>query len=236
LDISHADFVSEVLSGKYLINKSFIEIGLEMNTYQKLNQARMKFHQKPLKKSGLNKFAGYSYFELADFLIPALGIFDDVGLNATIGFEKDLAIMEIVNVEKPEEHPIILTSPMSEAVLKGCMPVQNLGAVQTYLTRYLWVQALCIVEHDAIDASTGNTGVPKQSPTKGNVELDEDQKNFVTEVKIGIESLFADGDIVGAYLEYMKVTDAEEKIFLWSQLDSKIRSSIKKHGDSLKGA
>jgi hypothetical protein len=42
---------------------------------------------------------------------------------------------------------------MSEANLKGCHPVQNLGAVQTYTRRYLWVAALEIVEHDAIDSN-----------------------------------------------------------------------------------
>jgi hypothetical protein len=42
---------------------------------------------------------------------------------------------------------------MSEAALKGCHPVQNLGAVETYIRRYLWVIALEIVEHDAVDSS-----------------------------------------------------------------------------------
>ena len=206
-----------------------------MNTYQKLNIARNKFHQQKLKKSGLNKFAGYSYFELSDFLIPALDIFGDVGLNATISFTKDYAEMRIVNVDNPDEFPIVITSPMGSAALKGCHEVQNIGAVETYQTRYLFVQALCVVEHDILDATTGQTPSPRISPTKGDVELDEDQKNLVQEVKIGIEALFAQGDIVGAYKEYLKVTDAEEKMFLWSQLDSKIRSAIKKHGEQLKG-
>ena len=206
-----------------------------MNTYQKLNIARNKFHQQKLKKSGLNKFAGYSYFELSDFLIPALDIFNEVGLNATISFTKDYAEMRIVNVDNPDEFPIVITSPMGSAALKGCHEVQNIGAVETYQTRYLFVQALCVVEHDILDATTGQTPSPRISPTKGDVELDEDQKNLVQEVKIGIEALFAEGDIVGAYKEYLKVTDAEEKMFLWSQLDSKIRSAIKKHGEQLKG-
>ena len=206
-----------------------------MNTYQKLNIARNKFHQQKLKKSGLNKFAGYSYFELSDFLIPALDIFNDVGLNATISFTKDYAEMRIVNVDNPDEFPIVITSPMGSAALKGCHEVQNIGAVETYQTRYLFLQALCVVEHDILDATTGQTPSPRISPTKGDVELDEDQKNLVQEVKIGIEALFAQGDIFGVYLEYLKVTDAEEKMFLWSQLDSKIRSAIKKHGEQLKG-
>ena len=79
-------------------------------------------------------------------------IFKEVGLTSVIRFETDIATMEIVNHEKPEDR-IYITSPMSEASLKGCHPVQNLGAVETYVRRYLWVTALEIVEHDGLDSS-----------------------------------------------------------------------------------
>jgi hypothetical protein len=42
-------------------------------------------------------------------------------------------------------------------------------------------------------------------------------------------------DLIGAYEEYLGITDSEEKTVLWGMLDSKIRSAIKKHGESLKG-
>jgi hypothetical protein len=126
-----------------------------MNVYQKLNEARDLFHQAPLKKSGHNKFAGYSYFELGDFVVPALEIFKQVGLTSIISFKQDEATMQIINTDKPDEL-IIITTPMSEANLKGCHPVQNLGAVQTYIRRYLWVAAMEIVEHDALDSTTGD--------------------------------------------------------------------------------
>ena len=199
-----------------------------MNTYQKLNIARNKFHQQKLKKSGLNKFAGYSYFELSDFLIPALDIFNDVGLNATISFTKDYAEMRIVNVDNPDEFPIVISSPMGSAALKGCHEVQNIGAVETYQTRYLFVQALCIVEHDILDATTG------QTPTDSAITLEEDTENNLVYIAIAIEDIVSQGDIVGAYKEYLKVTDDEEKTFLWKKLTSTTRSAIKKHGESLK--
>ena len=205
-----------------------------MNTYQKLNIARNKFHQQKLKKSGLNKFAGYSYFELSDFLIPALDIFNDVGLNATISFTKDYAEMRIVNVDNPDEFPIVITSPKGCAALKGCHEVQNIGAVETYQTRYLFVQALCIVEHDILDATTGQTPVKRQTPTDSPITLDEDTENNLVDIAIGIEDIVSQGDIVGAYKEYLKVTDDEEKTFLWKKLTSTTRSAIKKHGESLK--
>ena len=125
-----------------------------MNVYQKLNAARKEFHSMEIKKSGENKFAGYKYFELGDFIIPALTIFERLGLTGIVRFNKEVAELVVVNNEKPDE-VIVFISPMSEANLKGCHPVQNLGAVETYIRRYLWVAALEIVEHDAVDSSEG---------------------------------------------------------------------------------
>lgn len=124
-----------------------------MAVHAKLNKARLAFHAMPLKKSGHNTFAGYRYFELADFLIPALQIFDDFGLCATISFSDAYATMTIVDIEDGSQ--IIITSPMGSASLKGCHEIQNIGACETYSTRYLWTAALCIVEHDALEATTG---------------------------------------------------------------------------------
>ena len=135
-----------------------------MNIYQKLNAARAKFHTQKLKKSGHNKFANYYYFELGDFVIPALEIFKEFGLTSLISFGTEMAEMRIVNNDDTTES-IYITSPMSTAALKGCHEVQNLGAVQTYLRRYLWVAALEIVEHDALDATTGSKEPEAKKPT-----------------------------------------------------------------------
>jgi hypothetical protein len=48
---------------------------------------------------------------------------------------------------------------MGSANLKGCHEVQNIVAVETYQRRYLYVTALAIVEHDALDAVTGSAPV-----------------------------------------------------------------------------
>jgi hypothetical protein len=205
-----------------------------MNVYQRLNEARKMFHQTKLQKTGHNKFAGYYYFELGDFIVPALGIFHQVGLTSVIKFGKEIAEMHIINNEKPEE-VIIVTSPMSEAALKGCHPVQNLGAVETYIRRYLWVAALEIVEHDALDATTGKKGDgPVVKPTQTD-PLSDDRMSVVLDVKEAIIDRMSQDDLIGAYEEYLGITDSEEKTVLWGMLDSKIRSAIKKHGESLKG-
>ncbi len=126
-----------------------------MPVHKKINEARIAFHALPLKKSGHNTFAGYKYFELSDFVIPALRIFNDVGLCAIISFSETTASMHIVDVEDGTQ--VIIHSPMGSANLKGCHEIQNIGACETYSTRYLWTAALCIVEHDALDATTGKS-------------------------------------------------------------------------------
>ena len=134
-----------------------------MNVYQKLQTARLLLQEKKLGKSGKNKFAGYEYFELHDFLPAVQTIFSDVGLCGVFRCDADSAFLMIYNVEKPEE-VINFTAPMAAAELKGCHPVQNLGASISYLRRYLYVNALEIVEHDALDATTGKDPVPAPKP------------------------------------------------------------------------
>jgi hypothetical protein len=70
-----------------------------------------------------------------------------------VSFTKDIATLTITDTEDGAQ--IILTSPMGSAALKGCHEVQQIGAVETYQRRYLWVAAMEIVEHDAIDSSQG---------------------------------------------------------------------------------
>ena len=132
-----------------------------MNVYHKLQIARLSLQSKELKKSGKNKFAGYEYFELQDFLPTVQTIFGDTGLSAVFCCDNESATLTVYNVEKPEEQ-VVFKAPMAAAELKGCHPVQNLGASISYLRRYLYVNALEIVEHDALDATTGKeTLAPK---------------------------------------------------------------------------
>lgn len=128
-----------------------------MGVYKKLAEARKALRSRTLKKSGHNKFAGYNYFELGDFLHPTLEIFDALGLIGIVSFTKDQAELCIVDIEGGGE--IVITSPFGSAALKGCHEVQNIGAVETYQRRYLWVTAMEIVEHDALDATTGSGNI-----------------------------------------------------------------------------
>lgn len=123
-----------------------------MSVYKKLMKARIELQSRKLSKSGHNKFAGYQYFELGDFIPSVQEIFAKLDLCGVVSFGKDIATLTIVDMGD-DGGSIDITSPMSTAALKGCHEVQNLGAVQTYIRRYLWVTALEIVEHDALDSA-----------------------------------------------------------------------------------
>jgi hypothetical protein len=127
-----------------------------MSVYKKLNEARIVLQNTKLTKSGHNKFAGYQYFELGDFLPTINKTFSELGLCGVVSYGIDVATLTITDIDDGSQ--VFITSPMAEANLKGCHPIQNLGAVETYTRRYLWVTAMEIVEHDAIDSSANDDG------------------------------------------------------------------------------
>jgi len=200
-----------------------------MNVYQKLQLARVKLQNVELKKSGHNKFAGYRYFELTDFLPTVNSIFNEVGLSHTLEFTDTLATMNVIDFEKGGIAKF--TCPMAEANLKGCHPVQNLGASLTYISRYLLVMALAICEHDSLDATTGKDEPKSAKPVTKDVfdTLDEQSQNEIKSYAADI-IMMIHKDRVGEAVEYINSLelDADWKTALWSQLDSKQRSAIKK--------
>jgi hypothetical protein len=122
-----------------------------MNVFEKINEARIRFQNANVKKSGKNSYAGYTYYELADILPAINKIAQELKFSCIVNFTPDLATLDFVDCEKNEK--ITFTSPMSSASLKGAMDVQNTGAVITYLKRYLYQNCFEIVENDLLDAT-----------------------------------------------------------------------------------
>ena len=141
-----------------------------MNLYQKLQKARIALQNTALRKSGMNKFAGFKYFELGDLLPHINNIFDDLGLFSAFNIKDELATLTIVDTDKPEQ-AVQFTSPIADASVKGTTPVQSLGAVHTYLKRYLYLNALEIIENDMLDANVGTGKLAVEDPEKRKVVL-----------------------------------------------------------------
>jgi hypothetical protein len=207
-----------------------------MNVFQRLNAAREEFHTLKLNKTGHNKFAGYYYFELGDFLIPALKVFAKHGLCGAVSFTKETATMSVVNVEQPEQQ-INFNSPMGSAALKGCHEVQNIGAVETYQRRYLWVTALEIVEHDALDSSQplqakGDIkGTAAKQPALMGIgdDLPDDWKTYLENTAAEVVRLVGLGQVSEAnFAMHSEPLDDVQQLYLERFLDSKTRSALRK--------
>ena len=141
-----------------------------MSIYKKLQECRVALQAENLKKSGENKYSGYTYFELGDFLPKVNELMLKNGLCSVISFTSDEAVLTIIDADKPDDK-LVFTSPMSDAQLKGCHNIQNLGAVQTYLRRYLWITAMEISEHDPLDAVTGKAQTKDDTKTDYRTEI-----------------------------------------------------------------
>lgn len=121
-----------------------------MSVYKKLQEARVILHKTHLNKSGKNKFAGFSYFELADFIPQVTEIFNKIGLCGVVSFTADTAYLTVHETEG--DGFISFTSPLVMAENAKGQAIQSLGSTHTYYRRYLWLMCMEIIENDVIDA------------------------------------------------------------------------------------
>jgi len=93
--------------------------------YAKLAEARAEFHRLDLKKSGHNKFAGYRYFELADFAFDT----EDMGDHVVIFDVLKWAGEDITDYSFEERSQILfyLVDLASEVRMKETVGVDALG-------------------------------------------------------------------------------------------------------------
>lgn len=136
-----------------------------LNIFAKLDYARIEFLKVPVKKSGINRFAEYKYFELEDIVPVATSIFHRLGLIFLISYDNEVATGTLVNIDNPNEK-IVFTSPMRELEVKGMNSIQALGSTETYQRRYLYMTCLDIVEADAFDAIQGKPDVVIESSSQ----------------------------------------------------------------------
>lgn len=147
-----------------------------MSIYAKLAQARVKLQKENLKKTGNNR--SFKYFELKDFLPRVNEIFDELKMCAVVRYSSELATLTIYDCEKDES--IEFTSPMVQKALPSGTEIQNLGAIQTYQRRYLYLTALEIVEDDLVDS------IP---PEKTEQKKQESQRRYNESIQQNVNSI-----------------------------------------------
>lgn len=122
----------------------------DKNIYQKLQLVRSELQKLNLKKSGMNSFQKYSYYELSDFL-PALNKLNtENGLMTQFELAENFAFLDVFNADDPDKK-IQFSIPVAQSDVKGANAIQNLGSQITYLRRYLLMIAFEISESDTVD-------------------------------------------------------------------------------------
>lgn len=135
----------------------------ENRVLQKLQQARVMLQEKNLKKTGYNPFQKFNYFELSDFLPQVNNIFNELKLYSHFNLYKDKAKLVIICTETNDQ--VQFTTPIQQ--IKENAKMQDIGAIHTYSKRYLYYNALEIIENDLIDCKDQS---PKKSSINQNVK------------------------------------------------------------------
>lgn len=150
------------------------------NIYEKVQLIKTEILKAGLKKTGLNKFSNFSYFELADFLPKIIELCEKNKVCTYVSFDNEKSTLVVVNSEKSEER-IEISSPMRNLELKGCNEIQALGGVETYSRRYLYMALFDITENDMFDSIAGTEKNEKQKEIEKPEKMTSEQEVWLKE-------------------------------------------------------
>jgi len=138
-----------------------------MNLNQAIINIRVELQNSKIKKSGKNKFAGFEYYELSDFLPKLNELMLKYEVNDLISINEVYAKLTLIKGEEKQEYSIpfkLFDTPKNKNGSDSMQPIQYLGALNTYYKRYLYLNAFGITDGEVIDAMPQPTAAPKQLP------------------------------------------------------------------------
>ena len=214
-----------------------VAVAYKLNIYAKLQKARVLLQAKPMKRSGKNTYSDYTYFELEDFLPQSIQCLNEVGICSIVTFGSEWATLRLVDCDDTESE-ITFQSPMETVVLKAAHAIQNVGAVQSYQRRYLYLMAMEIAEHDALDQAPLDPEALdsatllekfKANASKGMAALTsfltlckgENARKLYADNKEALEAIATEADKPAAYSE----VDFKKNLASWTKLIQSGRST-----------
>lgn len=203
----------------------------ERNVFIKLAEARVLLQNKKLKKTGYNDYNKYYYFQLEDFLPSVNEIFNELKLlsvfqiisakyNSETGslISDETAVLTIFDSDNPQS-AITFQSPTAESGIKGASAIQVLGGKHTYMRRYLWLEAMEIVEADSVDGLPNEKKEPASKP--------QPKKITDEQYDILVDMLTGDDDKLNTITAFYKVNDISD---LTMQQASQVIKRLKETG------
>ena len=157
----------------------------------KLNESiikiRVDLQKSKLKKSGKNKYAGFEYYELSDFLPQLNELMLKEGVNDIVSIENNEATLTLTKGEEKNIYKIpfvLFETPLTKEGKPSMQDIQYLGALNTYYKRYLYLNAFGITDGEVIESidTTDGVVVEKPKPTPKPTPKKEAPKEVISEL------------------------------------------------------
>lgn len=174
-------------------------------TIKNLNECiiaiRVKLQSSTIKKSGKNKYAGFDYFELADFLPKLNELMLEEQINDVFTIENEEAKLILRKGEESQEYkipfvmfdtPLVFKKDKNNNFVKdknneyiqipSMQDIQYLGALNTYYKRYLYLNAFGITDGEIIDSmdnSDVSATTKAKTTSKTEIMIQDSQKEII---------------------------------------------------------
>lgn len=165
-----------------------------MEKEKKLNESiisiRVKLQNAKLKKSGKNKFAGFDYFELSDFLPKLNELMLEEGVNDLFTIKEGYAKLILIKGEEKQEYEIPFErfeTPLNKSGQPSMQDIQYLGALNTYYKRYLYLNALGITDGEVIDSMNNEELNNNKEPNYRNELIKYCKKNNIDMKQVSVD-------------------------------------------------
>lgn len=180
---------------------------------KKLNELiikiRVELQNSKIKKSGKNKFAGFDYYELADFLPKLNELMLKEGINDRFTIDESMARLELIKGDERQEYTIpfkIFPTPLNKSGQPSMQDIQYLGALNTYYKRYLYLNAFGITDGEVIDSMDSANLQKGVTFTPNTKEQEKDILNKMSKMKELVIDTNSDFEEI---YKYYKVKDMD---------------------------
>lgn len=157
-----------------------------MNLNETIIKIRVELQNSKIKKSGKNRFAGFEYYELADFLPKLNELMLKEKVNDRFTIKDGLAMLELIKGEERQEYTIpfqIFPTPLNKNGSPSMQDIQYLGALNTYYKRYLYLNAFGITDGEVIDSMDSANLQKGVTFTPNTKEQEKDILNKMSKMK-----------------------------------------------------
>lgn len=209
----------------------------DKNLNESIIQIRVDLQNSKIKKSGKNKYAGFDYYELADFLPKLNELMLKYGVNDKFTIEEEKATLTLIKGDESQvynipferfETPLVYRKDKNGSFIKdkngeliqipSMQDIQYLGALNTYYKRYLYLNAFGITDGEVIDSMDNNEIQSRKSNTKAKAKEPQEEVAKVDYKVLLLEKLRKLNVDVNSYAKTHKLsaktTQEEAKVLL----------------------